>query len=66
MRGTARNYIVRIYRLEKDNPRALVGVVEEPEKEGKQAFTCLDELWGILNPGRRLEGDEKQGKARFP
>ena len=46
----AKNYMISIYRLEKDNPRVLVGVVEEPEKEGKQAFTCLKELWGILIP----------------
>ena len=45
-----KNYIVRIYRHEKDNPRKIVGVVEEPEIEGKKAFTNLDELWGILNP----------------
>lgn len=59
MGDLARNYIIRIYRLEKNNPRVLVGVVEEPEKEGKQAFTCLDELWAILNPSRKLEVDEK-------
>jgi hypothetical protein len=45
-----KNYIIRIYRQENDNPKKLVGVVEEPEIEGKKAFTNLDELWGILNP----------------
>ena len=45
-----KNYIVRIYRHEKDNPKKLVGLVEEPEVEGRKAFTNLDELWGILNP----------------
>jgi len=51
-----KNYIVRIYRHEKDNPRKIVGVVEEPESEGKKAFTNLDELWGILNPmGKKQE-----------
>ncbi len=46
------NYIVRIYRFEKDNPRHLVGIVEsvpEDKKRGKRAFTNLDELWEILN-----------------
>ncbi len=50
-----KNYIVRIYRHEKNNPRKIVGVVEEPEIEGKKAFTSLDELWQILNPGRWAE-----------
>jgi hypothetical protein len=27
-----------------------VGIVEQGGTPGKQAFTCLDELWGILNP----------------
>ncbi len=50
-----RNFIVRIYRYEKDNPQKIVGVVEEPEIEGKRAFINLDELWGILNPMSRGE-----------
>jgi hypothetical protein len=48
---TVENYIVRIYRFQKDNPRGLVGIVEsvEGEKRGKMAFTNLDDLWEILN-----------------
>jgi hypothetical protein len=42
------NYIVRIYRLDKKNPRHLVGVVEEVGVKGKKAFTNYDELWEIL------------------
>ena len=42
------NYVVRIYRFQKDNPRSLVGVVEEVGVEGKRAFTTYDELWDIL------------------
>ena len=49
------NYIVRIYRSEKDNPRKLVGLVEEVGKEGRRGFTSLDELWGILNSPDRGE-----------
>ena len=45
-----KNYIIRIYRYDNDNPKKIVGVVEEPEIEGRKAFTNLDELWGILNP----------------
>jgi hypothetical protein len=47
--GIMENYIVRIYRREEDNPRILVGVVEEVGVEGKKAFTNLEELWAILN-----------------
>lgn len=45
------NYIIRIYRFEKDNPRSLVGIVEsvEGKRRGKRAFNNLDDLWEILN-----------------
>jgi hypothetical protein len=43
------DYIVRIYRYEKSNPRKLVGTVEEVGADGKKAFVNLDELWKILN-----------------
>ncbi len=43
------DYIVRIYRFEKDKPKSIVGTVEEVGIEGKSAFTNLDELWKILN-----------------
>jgi hypothetical protein len=46
------SYIVRVYRLEKDNPRLLVGTVEKVGAQGKTAFTNLDELWEIMNAGR--------------
>ena len=54
------NYIVRIYRFEQNNPRGLVGVVEEVGVKGKRAFTNLDELWEIFNPPEReLVGRKK-------
>jgi hypothetical protein len=43
------NYIVRIYRRRENDPRILVGVVEEVGVGGNKAFTNLDELWSILN-----------------
>ncbi|RPJ01782.1 MAG: hypothetical protein EHM36_13100 [Deltaproteobacteria bacterium] len=45
------NYIVRIYRFEKGNPRHLVGIVElvEGKRRGKRAFTNFEDLWKILN-----------------
>lgn len=55
-------YIVRIYRREKNNPRAIVGTVEQPEIDGKKAFTNLDDLWGILNSGKD-DGPKKKKMA---
>ena len=62
-----KNYIVRIYRHEKDNPKKLVGLVEEPEVEGRKAFTNLDELWGILNTVKAAgvaPGNKEKQEAR--
>jgi hypothetical protein len=47
------SYLVRIYRKEENNPRLLVGVVEEPGVKEKKAFSNLYELWDILNPLRK-------------
>ena len=43
------DFIVRIYRFEKDNPKSLVGLVEKVGRPGRKGFTNLDELWEILN-----------------
>jgi len=53
-----KNYVVRIYRCEKNNPRNLVGVVEEVGAEERKAFTNLDELWKILS-FRNLREEEE-------
>jgi len=47
------SYLVRIYRRAENNPRMLIGVVEEIGKTEKRAFNNLDELWDILNPERK-------------
>ncbi len=54
------NYIIRLYRFEKDNPRNLVGLVEIVGRKGRMAFTNMDELWEILNSSI---GEEKEEKA---
>lgn len=54
------NYIVRIYRFEKDKPKSLVGVVEEVGVEGKKAFTNYDELWDILISSKSISQKQKQ------
>jgi len=46
------DYLIRIHRREKNDPRILVGVVEEVGLEGNKAFSNLDELWEILNPSK--------------
>jgi len=59
------SYIVRIYRQEKNNPRKLVGVVEEVGVKGKRAFTNIDDLWEILSASKG--GEEvilKSGKNK--
>ncbi len=60
------NYIVRIYRFEKDNPRQVVGIVESVENEGreKRAFTNLDDLWEILNSRMSETTPPRQGQTR--
>ncbi len=56
------SYLVRIYRRAENNPRMLIGVVEEIGKSEKRAFSNLDELWDILNPDRK--GGNHPGTAR--
>lgn len=67
------NYIIRIYRQEKNNPDKLVGVLEKVGEEGKksglrlgvrkQAFTNIDELWEILNAAGHVvkRGNKNEG-----
>lgn len=54
------DFIVRLYRFEKDNPRGLVGLVEIVGRKGRLAFTSMEELWEILNSsaGKEKEGDD--------
>lgn len=54
------SYIIRIYRHEKDNPRAFVGTVEKVGEPDKTAFTNYDELWKRLN----FEGREENARSR--
>ncbi len=50
MKGTIlKDYVLKIYRREKNDPRILAGVVEEVGVEGKKAFSSLDGLWEILH-----------------
>lgn len=42
-------YVVRVYRMQEDHPRQLIGVVEEPGQALPLAFSNVDELWAILS-----------------
>jgi len=44
------NYIIRIYRRDKSNPRFIVGTVEEIGSREKKGFTTFEELREILVP----------------
>ncbi len=60
-----KTYIIRVYRFARDNPRRLVGVVEEAGKKGKKAFTGYQELWEILNwPGRSKSTKSSKRRVR--
>lgn len=56
------SYLVRIYRKAENNPRMLVGVVEEVGANDKKAFHNLHELWDILNPLKRAPTQLKKNK----
>jgi hypothetical protein len=53
------NYVVRVYRFEKNNPAGLVGVVEEAGIKGKKAFMNLSELWEILSSSKGVKNQRK-------
>jgi len=59
-----KTYIVRIYRLERDQPLSLVGVVEEVGVKGRKGFTNYDELWGILKSPTMLPPSSPEGGGR--
>jgi len=58
------DYIVRIYRFEKNNPRHLVGVVEEIGVKGKKAFTNYDELWEILISSKSMTQKQRRKEVK--
>lgn len=60
--GEMQNYVVRIYRYEKDKPQKLMGIVEKVGEQDKKAFTHFDELWEILNAKWQMPKRKKQDK----
>ena len=57
------SYVVRIYRRTNNNPRLLVGVVEEPGMKEKKAFHTLYELWDILNPKKEKQTNQRKAEG---
>jgi len=45
------NYIIRIYRRDRRNPRKIIGIVESVEADMKRPFTDLDQLREIIALG---------------
>jgi hypothetical protein len=60
------SYLVRIYRKADNNPRMLVGVVEEVGVKEKKAFHTLYEPWDILNPVKRARTQPDRNKGSNP
>ena len=58
------NYVVRIYRFDREKPRHIVGLVEEVGGRGKKAFTNYDELWEILSSSKSIIPQRKGGVFR--
>jgi hypothetical protein len=48
-----KDYVLRIYRRERNDPKSLVGLVEEVGIKEKKAFNTYDELWEILNARKK-------------
>jgi len=58
------SYLGRIYRRGENNPRVLVGLVEEPGVNGKKAFSNVYELWEILNPVKQEKSPKKKNNGK--
>jgi hypothetical protein len=58
--NSSSNYIIRVYRFEKNKPHRFVGVVEEVGVKGKKAFNTYDELWEILSRTKRDQRRDRQ------
>jgi uncharacterized protein YijF (DUF1287 family) len=63
-KGVSANYVVRIYRFERKNPRHLIGFVEEVGEKGKKAFANYDELWEILSSSKSINRRGKKNRIK--
>ena len=58
-------YIISIYRLRKNKPRVILGVVEQVGVKGRKAFTDCNELWEILSSSKKIGLINKERKPIF-
>lgn len=60
------HYIVRIYRRGKDDPRMVVGIVEQIGVREKRGFHCIEELRLILGlpPGQPIRQPRNGGNGK--
>jgi len=55
------SYLIRIYRRDKENPEAIVGIIEEIGADRKEPFKNISELCDIIVQQR---GDKDRIKKR--
>jgi len=61
--STANSFIVRVYRVDFEDPHKLAGLVEALDGSGERTpFTDADELAALLNRGARKRTKEKAHK----
>jgi len=61
------NYVIRIYRRDKSDPRLVVGIVEEVGSRKKRGFNTFEELREILlTPvGRYIRYNHRKDKRKY-
>jgi hypothetical protein len=59
--STAESFIIRIYRIDTEDPRNLTGLVETLDGSGERTpFTDIDELAAVLNRGMGKRGGRRK------
>ena len=61
------NYVIRIYRRDKSDPRLVVGIVEEVDSRKKKGFTTFEELRAILltPTGRYMRYNHRKDRRKY-
>jgi hypothetical protein len=61
------NYVIRIYRRDKSDPRLMVGIVEEVGSRKKRGFNTFEELREILltPAGRYIRYNHRKDKRKY-
>lgn len=59
-KSSRENYLVRIYRRDKEDPERIAGMVELIEAGEKKTFSTFDDLRAILGPGSGYQAEENK------